>query len=62
MVALNVQKENGNPEEKVLNVETGEIFDSAGDAGKSITQYLQRSANVAVELVQHQRIHWEYIE
>ena len=59
-----MQKKKWEPrEKKVLNVETGEIFDSAGDAGKkyntvpsAIRQCCRGVSSTSKEF------HWEYIE
>ena len=56
MVALNVQKEKWEPRgKKFLMLKLEKYLIRLAMLEKSITQYLQRSANVAVELVQHQK-------
>lgn len=53
----------GTPREKVLNVETGEIFDSAGDAGKKYNTVPSAIRQCCRGVSSTSKgFHWEYIE
>ena len=53
----------GTPRKKVLNVETGEIFDSAGDAGKKYNTVPSAIRQCCRGVSSTSKgFHWEYIE